>query len=219
MEKIVQALITGGEGGLAQAIAAQLSSTGMEVYAPGRAELDVTDAEAVDAYVGGLEDLDLVVCNAGIIADSTVRKMTESQWDAVLETNLKGSFLVARAALKKMMKRRSGQIIFISSHAASQPSFGQANYAAAKAGLEGMAKSMARELGSRNIRVNVLVPGFMETKMTRSLPEKVIEMARQNHVLGRFSGVGEAAKFIDFLHHHLIHTSGQVFRLDSRIVK
>ncbi len=212
-----EVLITGGEGDLAIAIGEALSG-GMEVYSPGRVQLDVTDASSVSEYFERLGDLDLLICNAGVTDDGLLLRMGESSWDTVMNVNLKGAYLVAKSAAKLMMKRRRGHIIFISSYSAYSPPLGQANYASAKAGLEGMAKSLAAELGSRNVRVNVVVPGYMETKMTADLSDDVRSKALDKHCLNQFNDVQAVAKFIKNLHFEMQHTSGQVFHLDSRIV-
>jgi len=211
------AVITGGQGVLAQAVAQALSSE-VDVQTPGRDELDVQCGESVLDYFSKLEKLDLLVCNAGVIDDKVLAKMPEESWDKVIETNLKGAFLTARSAAKIMMKQRCGHLIFISSYAAFHPSFGQSSYAAAKSALSGLAKSLAQELGSRNIRVNVIVPGFMETKMTADLPEKVITTVRDKHSLGKFNAPESVGKFIRCLHLEMPATSGQIFNLDSRII-
>ena len=190
----------------------------MDVDAPGKSELDVCDEASVAAYFSGLKNLDLLVCNAGITDDHLLLKMTEQSWDAVMETNLKGAFLCARAAAKIMVKQRCGHIVFISSYSAFHPPMGQVNYAAAKAGLVGLAKSLAQELGSRNIRVNVVVPGFMETKMTRDLSDEVRDATKEKHTLSEFNTVEATGMFLRCLHLEMEHTSGQVFNLDSRIL-
>jgi len=119
---------------------------------------------------------------------------------------------------KRQVKRRLGHIIFISSFSALQPPVGQANYAAAKSALLGMVKSMAVELGGRNVRVNAILPGFLETKMTRGLAPEVQERSRLRHTLGRFNTVEAVSEFIVCLHQKMPHTSGQVFNLDSRVL-
>jgi len=220
MEDASLAVITGGKGGLAQAVAGALGDE-MEVRAPGRDELDVQAGASVLDYFSQIASLDLLICNAGLIDDRILAKMPEASWDNVVDTNLKGAFLTARAAAKLMMKKRpvaGGHIIFISSYAAFHPSFGQSSYAAAKSALAGLAKSLAQELGSRNIRVNVIVPGFMETKMTAELPENITSAVRQKHTLGRFNTPEAVGKFIRCLHLEMPATSGQVFNLDSRIL-
>lgn len=219
--KLEQALITGGEGSLAKEISVSLCNGGMKVHAPSRAELDVTSQCSVDYYFQELEELDLLVCNAGVTRDGSLMKLSEYQWDEVMDVNLKGAFRTARAAVEIMLKRREnrkGHIVFTSSYSAYHPPAGQANYAAAKAGLEGFAKSLAQEVGSRNIRVNVVVPGFMDTRMTEDLPGEVKQLAKNKHLLGRYNTPEKVAEFICFLHQQMEHTSGQVFNLDSRIL-
>ena len=213
-----QALITGGQGALAQAMAGSLTEAGMTVDAPGRTELDVRDEASVVDYFSEIERLDLLVCNAGITDDELLLKMSEQSWNTVMETNLKGAFLCARAAAKMMLRQKCGHIVFISSYSAFHPPMGQANYGAAKAALTGLAKSLAQELGGRNIRVNVVIPGFMETKMTQGLAEEVQSAAKQKHSLGRFNTVEATGRFLRSLHLEMPHTSGQVFNLDSRIL-
>tara|TARA_R110002096_G_scaffold54517_15_gene140625 strand:- start:9990 stop:10643 length:654 start_codon:yes stop_codon:yes gene_type:complete len=211
------ALITGGEGDLAQAISRQLDSSGWQVLAPGHRELDVSSRDSVRAYfdqqIGGR--IDLLVNNAGITQDRAFLKLSESNWDEVVDTNLKGAFLCSQTALRLMQKQRDGHIINIGSYSAINPPLGQANYASAKAGLFGLTKSLAKEVGKRNIRINCLLPGFLETKMTTGLPEKVIQQARENHALGRFNTCEEVARFVGFLA-STENVSGQVFQLDSR---
>ncbi len=213
-----RAVITGGQGTLAQAVAGCLNAEGLEVFAPGRNELDVRCSDSVSAYFGELENLDLLICNAGITDDELLLKMTEENWDSVMGTILKGAFLCARAAAKKMIKQKRGHIVFISSYSAFHPPVGQASYAASKAALTGLAMSLAQELGSRNIRVNVVIPGFMETKMTENLSEEVHSLAKQKHTLSRFNTPEATGKFLRHLHLEMEHTSGQVFNLDSRVL-
>jgi len=220
MEQTAQVLITGGQGELAQAMTESLTEVGMAVHSPGKGELDVRDEVSVADYFSTIENLDLLVCNAGITDDHLLLKMPEQSWDAVIEANLKGAFLAARAAAKVMMKQRprGGHIVFISSYSAFHPPAGQANYAAAKAALIGLAKSLAQEAGGRNIRVNVVVPGFMETKMTKDLSEEVRYATKQKHTLSEFNTAGATGKFLRCLHLEMEQTSGQVFNLDSRIL-
>lgn len=214
----MKALVTGAEGGLGQAIAEGLRVAGLEVLAPGRIQLDVTSTDCVKGFISEAGELELLVCNAGVLADRTLSKMSEQDWDHVLDVNLKGAFLCAREVARGMARRRSGHIIFISSYSALHPPIGQINYSSAKSALLGMMKSMAQELGGRNVRVNAVVPGFMETKMTGALSEELKEGIRGRHVLGRYNTTAEAADFITHLHLRMPHTSGQVFNLDSRIV-
>ncbi|NWK55437.1 SDR family oxidoreductase [Verrucomicrobiaceae bacterium N1E253] len=211
------AWVSGGKNGLGKAIAAALRSAGMEVASPGSSDLDVRDADAVQTYAEGMNDLDLLVCNAGVTADKPLARMTEADWEQVMDVNLNGAFRCARAAARSMMKRRGGHIILISSYSAVHPPAGQANYAASKAALIGMMRSMAKELGPRNVRVNVVLPGFLETRMTEGLADSVKESSRSRHVLGRYNTVEAVGDFICFLHRSMPHTSGQVFNLDSRV--
>ncbi len=213
-----QAIITGAAGGLGQAITRSLRTAGMDVLAPGKEELDVTSADRVKSYFADAGDVSLLVCNAGLAIDKPLARMNESDWDKVMETNLKGAFLCAREVSRGMMKRRVGHLVFIASFSAIHPPSGQANYAAAKSALLGVTKSLAQELGPRNVRVNAILPGFLETKMTQGLSDEVKAASLSRHVLGRFNTPDKVARFIDFLHHQLPHTSGQVFNLDSRIL-
>jgi 3-oxoacyl-[acyl-carrier protein] reductase len=142
--------------------------------------------------------------------------MGAEDFSAVLDVNLSGAFRVARGALKRMSRQRVGHIVFIGSFSAFRGPAGQSNYAAAKAGLIALAQSLAREYGARNIRVNCVLPGFMETKMTSHLGDGLRAQFREEHMLGRFNTADEAARFVRFLHLEMPHTSGQVFSLDSR---
>lgn len=210
------ALITGGEGGLAQALRLELTAAAFQVHAPSHEELDVTSTTSITAAFEKLPRLDLLVCSAGLIVDKTMAAISEEDFARVLDTNLTGAFLAARAALKLMSRQRSGHIIFIGSFSALTGPVGQAAYASAKAGLIALTQSLAREYGARNIRANCILPGFMETKMTAHLHDGHRARFRQAHTLGRFNTVTEAARFIRFLHLEMPHTSGQVFSLDSR---
>jgi 3-oxoacyl-[acyl-carrier protein] reductase len=209
-------VITGGEGELARAIAAELQAAGAEVHAPGRVELDVTSAENVRSYFGALERLDLLINNAGVSDDAVVAKMSGQQWDCVVGVNLRGAFLCSQAATRTMVAQRSGHIINIGSFSARFGTSGQANYAAAKAGLIGLTQSLAKELGRRNVRVNCVLPGYLETKFVAQVPEEAQERILRMHELGRFNTVADAARFIALLD-TMAHVSGQVFQLDSRI--
>ena len=211
-------MITGADGGIGKALSASLSSASVEVLAPGRRELDVSSPDAVKTYFASAGDIDLLVCNAGLTIDKPLAKMSESDWVKVMEVNLKGAFLCAREVSRGMMKRRAGHIIFISSFSAIHPPSGQANYAAAKAALLGMMKSLAQELGSRNVRVNAILPGFLETKMTDALPAEVKQACLSKHTLGRFNTPASVGEFVSCLHHKMPHTSGQVFNLDSLVI-
>lgn len=200
------------------ACADEWRAAGWLVDAPGRDLLDVADSSSVQSWFEKYDRLDLCVCNAGIIADGPLAKMAEARWDEVMEVNLTGAMRCARAAAKLMLRQRGGHIIFISSYSAYCPPAGQANYAAAKAALEGLAKSLAKELGGRGIRVNVVVPGFLDTKMTASVDPMVRQAALDKHVLNELNSPLRVARFIRFLDEEMLQTSGQVFHLDSRIL-
>ncbi|BCU76617.1 SDR family NAD(P)-dependent oxidoreductase [Luteolibacter sp. LG18] len=209
-------IITGGEGGLGQAIAGEFRVAGWEVAAPGRVDLDVASPGSVAAFFKDRET-DLLVCNAGLTRDVPLVKLSEADWDAVLQTNLHGAARCAKAALRGMVKRRTGHVVFISSFSALHPPAGQAAYAAAKAGLIGLGKSLAREVGRAGVRINVVLPGFLETRMTTGVsPERRDEVLTE-HTLGRFNTPGAVARFIRTLEEGLPHTSGQIFQLDSRV--
>jgi NAD(P)-dependent dehydrogenase (short-subunit alcohol dehydrogenase family) len=215
-ERPPQVLISGGEGDLARAVALEFSQLGADVRAPGRGTMDVRDEAQVQAFFQRYPQLDVLIANAGLTHDGPVTGLTGADFSEVVETNLRGAFLCARAALKPMLAQRGGHILFIGSRAARGGTQGQSLYAAAKAGLIGFAQSLAREYGPRNIRCNVVLPGFLETRMTAPLSAARREEVRAEHALGRFNTVGNAARFIAFLA-GLDHVSGQVFTLDSRI--
>lgn len=214
-EKSPVVLVTGGEGGLGCAVTAAFRDQGVEVHAPGRGEFDVTDAESVAGFIGRLGRVDVLVNNAGVTADKPLLRMTEDDWQRVIDVNLSGSMRCAQAVVRGMVKRRAGVIINVASYSAINPPLGQANYAAAKAGLIGFTKSLAKELGSRNVRVNAVLPGFLATKMTAGLSDEVVAGVMGDHALGRLNTVDEAARFIAFLA-TMENVSGQVFQLDSR---
>lgn len=210
------ALITGGEGDLACAMAEGLRAAGWEVHAPGRREMDVTSMAAVQAVFTQLPRLDLLINNAGVVDDNLMAGMSEESFQNVLDVNLSGAFRCARAAVKLMSRQRAGHIINIGSYAALAGTAGQANYAAAKAGLIGLTQSLAKEYGARNVRCNCVLPGFLETRMTRGVLEKRRDQVLAQHALGRLNTVEDAARFIVQLD-GFPHVSGQVFQLDSRI--
>lgn len=209
-------IITGGAGDLATAVAAAFRSNGAEVFSPGRQELDVRSVDSVDQYFAGFDRIDVLVNNAGITGDRLFARLGETDWDDVIDTNLKGAFLCSRAAAKSMMRKHEGSIIQIGSYSALHPPLGQTAYAASKAGLIGLTQSLARELGPRHIRVNCVLPGFLETRMAAGLPEEARAAALARHALGRFNTVEDAARFITLLP-TFSHLSGQVFQLDSRV--
>jgi 3-oxoacyl-[acyl-carrier protein] reductase len=209
-------LITGGDGGLGRALAREFTRRGARVDAPGRAALNVRDEAGVQAWFAKQDRLDILVANAGLVRDGAVTGLSASDFAEVIETNLRGAFLCARAALRPMLAQRAGHILLIGSRAARHGTAGQSLYAAAKAGLVGFGQSLAREYGARNIRCNIVLPGFLETRMTAGLPDARRDAVRAEHALGRFNTPDNAARFIAFLA-ELDHVSGQVFALDSRI--
>ena len=209
-------LITGGQGALGHALAGEFQRQGWNVRNPGRAELDVTSAESVDQYFRSLSCLDVLINNAGRIEDRRLTQLDEKAWDSVLDSNLRSAFLCTRRALPLLQAAGGGQVLFVGSRSARFGAVGQANYAAAKAGLLGLAQSLAQEGGASNLRCNVIFPGFLETPMTADLTDETRERIRQQHVLGRFNTVDEAARFMVFLA-GMKHVSGQFFQLDSRL--
>jgi len=164
---------------------------------------DITDSAQVDAAFKQVEEeqgaVEVLVANAGITRDQLLALMSEDDFNAVLDTNLTGAFRVAKRAVRSMMRKRTGRIIFISSVVGLYGGPGQANYAASKAGLVGLARSLARELGSRNITVNVVAPGFIETDMTAALSEERREEIKKGIPLGRYGSTAEVAKTVRFL--------------------
>lgn len=208
-------IITGGRGDLARALAGHFANAGARVHCPGRDELDVRSLDSVTDYFSRFERIEVLVNNAGITGDALFAKFDEASWNEVLDTNLKGAFLCSRAAAKRMIRQRHGQIVQMGSYSSIHPPIGQTAYAASKAGLIGLTKSLAKELGPRNVRVNCVLPGFLETRMTAGLSEEAKSAALSRHALGRFNTPEEAARFIHFLT-TLNHVSGQIFQLDSR---
>ena len=209
-------MITGGEGGLGQALGGAFAASGRAVRCPGRRELDVTDRAGVREYFR-VHPPELLVCNAGITRDAPLARLDEAAWDEVMAVNLTGAASCAAAAAREMLRARRGHIVFISSFSAIHPPAGQAAYAAAKAGLIGLAKALARELGSAGIRVNTILPGFLETPMTAAVPPARLAAVTGDHVLGGLNTPAAVAAFLVHLHDHLPQTSGQTFQLDSRI--
>jgi len=210
-----RAFITGGNGALAQALARLLRGNGWEVTAPPRAELDVTDAAAVADHCAG-RSVDLLVCAAGVVRDQPLAKITAEAWEEIWAVNFTGAAACAAAVIPAMRTAGAGHIVFISSHSAHHPPPGQASYAAAKAALLGLTRDLSRRHGPSNIRVNAILPGFMETPMTRAVTASRRAAVLADHALGRFNTTDSVASFIHHLHEQLPHTSGQVFQLDSR---
>jgi len=185
---------------LLEKTAEECRSLGVDAQA---ACVDVCDSAAVETFVEELADrvghIDILVNNAGITRDTLILRMSDEQWDMVLNTNLKGVFNFTRAVGKQMLKARSGSIVNISSSSGLRGNAGQANYAAAKAGIIGFSKSVAREFGSRGIRVNAIAPGFIKTEMTDLLPDKVKEKVLSEIPLKRFGQPEDIAAAIAFL--------------------
>jgi 3-oxoacyl-[acyl-carrier protein] reductase len=214
-DPIGHAVVTGGNGALAQAIARHFRKHNREVLTPSRRELDVTDANAVFRYFDGMA-IELLVCAAGLVRDRPLAKMNEEEWDEVWGINFAGAAACAAAVIPQMESIGSGHIIFISSNSANVPPPGQVSYAAAKAALLGLTKELAHRHGPAGIRVNAILPGFMETPMTRAVSDSRRRVILRDHALGHFNTPDAVAHFIFHLYNHLPHTSGQIFQLDSR---
>jgi 3-oxoacyl-[acyl-carrier protein] reductase len=206
-------LVTGGNRGIGLAIARAFEANGDKVaitYRSGEppagflaVKCDVTDQAAVDAAFEEIEaaqgPVEVLVANAGITRDTLVLRMSDDDWSSVIDTNLTGSFRVAKRAAKGMLRQRKGRIVFISSVVGLLGSAGQVNYAASKSGLVGMARSLARELGSRGITANVVAPGFVETDMTDELPDDLKAKYKEQIPLGRMATSDEVASSVVFL--------------------
>ncbi|WP_280154613.1 3-oxoacyl-ACP reductase FabG [Piscinibacter sp. XHJ-5] len=217
------ALVTGASRGIGRAIAIELAERGLKVIGTATSDggaqaiseglavhagcrgiaLNVNDAAGVEAAIDAIVKqhgaLHVVVNNAGITRDTLSMRMKDDDWDAVIDTNLKAVFRVSRAAIKPMMKQRYGRIVNITSVVGSSGNPGQANYAAAKAGVAGMTRSLARELGSRGITVNCVAPGFIETDMTKALSEAQTAALKAQIPLGRLGQADDIAHAVAFL--------------------
>ena len=209
-------LVTGGAGELAQMIV-QRKNEDYQVISPNKQELDVSCEGRVEAYFSELERLDLLICNAGVSKDVLLPNLEDQDFARVVEVNLTGAYRCIKRALPKLLKASHPHIILISSFAALHPSLGQSAYAASKAGMLGLMKSLAVELGRKDVRVNSILPGFLETKMTSGISEKIVDKIREKHALKRFNSVEVVADFVYYLDSSLLHTSGQLFQLDSRV--
>ena len=235
------ALVTGASRGIGRAIALELGRLGATVVGTatspaGAADiqagleaagvagrglaLDVTDAAACEAAIGEIEKafgaVAILVNNAGITRDNLSMRMKDSEWDAVLDTNLKSVFRMSRLVMRGMMKARNGRIINITSVVGSSGNPGQANYAAAKAGVAGMSRALAQELGSRNITVNCVAPGFIETDMTSSLPEAQQQALLSQIPLGHLGKPADIAHAVAYLAGpHASYVTGQELHVNG----
>lgn len=239
------ALVTGASRGIGRAVALQLAKSGAKIavnYAGNQAaaeevkqlieenggeailvQADISSSESVDAMVSAVMDafgrIDILVNNAGITRDTLLMRMKEADWNAVIQTNLTGVFYVTKAVSKIMMKQRSGRIVNMSSVVGLMGNAGQANYAAAKAGVIGFTKSMAKELAARNITVNAIAPGFIATDMTAVLSDKVKEDLATKIPLGRLGAADDIANAVLFLvSDSASYITGQTLNVDGGMV-
>jgi len=238
-------VITGGARGIGRAIALRFAAQGAdvcfsyrgnaeaaratteEIEAMGRkamalqADVAMQDSakELVDAAIGEWGKIDILVNNAGITRDDLIMRMKPEDWTDVIDTNLSGAFWTIKAATRPMMKARSGRIVNITSVSGQAGQIGQTNYSSAKAGLIGLTKATARELGSRNITCNAVAPGFVLTDLTGDLPEALLEEAKQRTPLGRFTSVEDVSAAVAFLaSDEAAFITGQVLAVDGGLV-
>ena len=210
------ALVTGASRGIGRAIAVELATAGASVvvgYRSGQQEAeevareiggralqaDVADPESARALVEAAGDIDILVNNAGLTRDGLIARMSDDDWRTVIETNLSSVFYTCRAVARPMMKKRAGAIVNVSSIVGVHGNGGQTNYAASKAGIIGFTKSLARELGSRNVRANVVAPGYVQTQLTEVLPEEARQAMLQQTPLGRLGDPRDVAGAVRFL--------------------
>ena len=210
------ALVTGASRGIGRAVAAELAAAGASVVVSYRTGAD--EAEAVAAEIGGRAvqadvsdpasaqslveeagDLDVLVNNAGVTRDGLLVRMSDEDWHTVIDTNLASCFFTCRAAARGMMRKRAGAIVNVSSIVGIHGNWGQTNYAASKAGIIGFTKALAKELGSRNVRANVVVPGYVKTQLTDVLPEDATKLMLDNTPLGRLGAPEDVAGAVRFL--------------------
>lgn len=206
-------LVTGGSKGIGRTIAERFHAEGYRVAATYRSgdvppgilgvQCDITDPAQVEACFAQVEQqlgpVEIVVANAGITRDTLLMRMSDDDWDQVIATNLTGAFRLAKRAARPMIRGRFGRIILISSVVGQLGSAGQVNYAASKSGLVGLARSLARELGSRGVTANVVAPGFIETDMTATLPEDTVATYTAQIPLGRLGSTQDVAAVVTFL--------------------
>ena len=210
------ALVTGGSRGIGRAIAAELAAAGAQVVIGYRAggdeaeaaageiggravQADVSDTEEAKRLVEDAGEVDILVNNAGVTRDGLLARMSDEDWDVVIDTNLRGTFNTCRAVTRGMMKRRTGAIVNVSSIVGLHGNPGQTNYSASKAGIIGFTKALARELGSRGVRANVVAPGYISTRLTNELPEELKNAMLANTPLGRFGDPEDVAGVVRFL--------------------
>jgi 3-oxoacyl-[acyl-carrier protein] reductase len=223
-------LVTGGNRGIGKAIALAFAAQGDKVAVTHRGtgapegvlgvKCDITDTNSVDEAFSQVEHelgpVEVLVANAGITADTLLLRMSEEQFTSVVDTNLAGAFRVAKRASKTMLRARFGRMIFISSVVGLSGNPGQVNYAASKAGLVGMARSITRELGTRNITANVVAPGYITTDMTENLPEDLKKKYVESIPAGRFGATDDIAAAVTFLaSDHAGYISGAVIPVDG----
>jgi 3-oxoacyl-[acyl-carrier protein] reductase len=210
------ALVTGASKGIGRAIATELSAAGASVVLSYRTgvdeaqalaseigavavQADVSDPASAQALVEEAGEVDILVNNAGVTRDGLLVRMSDDDWRTVIDTNLASCFYTCRAAARGMMKKRAGTVVNISSIVGLHGNWGQTNYAASKAGIIGFTKSLARELGSRNVRANVVVPGYVKTQLTDVLSEEATSLMLQNTPLGRLGDAEDVAGAVRFL--------------------
>ena len=201
---------------MAKAVASAFETVGWKVAAPGKDELDVTCKEAIRTFFES-RPVDLLVCAAGLALDAPLIRYASEAWETVMTVNFQGAADCAAAVLPGMVGRRTGHIVFVSSYSALHPPVGQVAYSTAKAALLGLTFAMAREHGSNGIRVNAILPGFLDTRMTEQVSPARKEEVLSAHVLDHFNTPEAVGRFVRFLEENLPFTSGQIFQLDSRI--